>query len=254
MFRKLALVGLVLVVGRGTVAQLSVAIILSFGFFALHLQTWPYKVKQDNLFRKSRIISCLPLCTMSLDVVVLAGVDDESIGAATELHVFIAILSALAMKYDLELETVQEGAYDWVLLFSFVVLVPVAFFATIYTKVSFVMHILSLRDIDGDARAKRRRAFDLHGELRCSLLLKSCTLDLTMFAVLGLGSDEDKADLRRYVDGWLVKKDYAAFLSHFKAEAAAEARVLKLELERGAPHFPTICMYSSCFVSSSCFV
>ena len=172
MFRKLALVGLVLVVGRGTVAQLSVAIILSFGFFALHLQTWPYKVKQDNLFRKSRIISCLPPCTISLDVVVLAGVDDESIGAATELHVFIAILSAMAMKNDLELETVQEGAYDWVLLFSFVVLVPVAFFATIYTKVSFVMHILSLRDIDGDARAKRRRAFDLHGELRCSLLLK----------------------------------------------------------------------------------
>ena len=52
-----------------------------------------------------------------------------------------------------ELETVQEGAYDWVLLFSFVVLVPVAFLDTIYTKVSFVMHILSLRDSDEDARA-----------------------------------------------------------------------------------------------------
>lgn len=34
MLRKLALVGLVLVVGRGTVAQLSVAVTLSFCFVA----------------------------------------------------------------------------------------------------------------------------------------------------------------------------------------------------------------------------
>lgn len=43
MLRKLALVGIVLTVGRGTVAQLSVAIILSFGFFALQMSTWPCK-------------------------------------------------------------------------------------------------------------------------------------------------------------------------------------------------------------------
>lgn len=54
MFRKLALVGLVLVVGRGTVAQLTVAIILAFGFFVAHMQTWPYKLHQDNLFRAVR--------------------------------------------------------------------------------------------------------------------------------------------------------------------------------------------------------
>jgi ABC-type branched-subunit amino acid transport system substrate-binding protein len=51
MFRKLALVGLVLVVGRGTVAQLSTAIVLAFTFFAIHVKTWPYKIQQDNLFR-----------------------------------------------------------------------------------------------------------------------------------------------------------------------------------------------------------
>ena len=37
MLRKLVLVGLVLLVGRGTVAQLAAAIILSFGFFALQM-------------------------------------------------------------------------------------------------------------------------------------------------------------------------------------------------------------------------
>ena len=51
MFRKLALVGVVLVVGRGTVAQLSTAIVLAFTFFAIHVKTWPYKIQQDNLFR-----------------------------------------------------------------------------------------------------------------------------------------------------------------------------------------------------------
>jgi hypothetical protein len=49
MLRKLALVGVVLLVGRGTVAQLSVALVLSFGFFALHMKTWPYKIDQVRL-------------------------------------------------------------------------------------------------------------------------------------------------------------------------------------------------------------
>lgn len=51
MLRKLALVGLVLMVGRGSVAQLSCAITLSFGFFALQMYTWPYKIVQDNVLR-----------------------------------------------------------------------------------------------------------------------------------------------------------------------------------------------------------
>jgi len=41
MIRKLALVGLVLLVGRGTIAQLSVAIVIAFGFFAMQIKTWP---------------------------------------------------------------------------------------------------------------------------------------------------------------------------------------------------------------------
>lgn len=49
--RKLLLVGLVLLLGRGSVAQIIVALMLSFGFFALHMRTWPYKLYPDNLFR-----------------------------------------------------------------------------------------------------------------------------------------------------------------------------------------------------------
>ena len=86
MIRKLALVGMVLVVGRGSVAQLSAAIMLSFGFFALQMYTWPYKIEQDNLLR-----------------------------AATELHVFIVICTALVLKNDLSLEIIGVDVYDMIL-------------------------------------------------------------------------------------------------------------------------------------------
>eukprot|EP01047_Picozoa_sp_COSAG01_P016087 COSAG01_NODE_816_length_13389_cov_7.068849_6_plen_1558_part_00 len=132
MLRKLALVGLILLVGRGTIVQLSIAIILAFLFFALHVKTWPYKVDVDNIFR-----------------------------AATELHVFICILVALVMKNDLDLETVGENAYDMFLFISFIVLVPAGFCITILAKMRFVATVLRQTD-ENDARSKRRRALDLH--------------------------------------------------------------------------------------------
>eukprot|EP01045_Picozoa_sp_COSAG04_P017512 COSAG04_NODE_1553_length_6375_cov_2.448375_3_plen_123_part_00 len=51
MLRKLALVGVVLVVDRGSAAQLFVALLLSFLFFALQVRIRPYKIAQDNTFR-----------------------------------------------------------------------------------------------------------------------------------------------------------------------------------------------------------
>ena len=38
MLRKLALVGLVALVGRGSVAQIAAGTVLSFGFFDLHVK------------------------------------------------------------------------------------------------------------------------------------------------------------------------------------------------------------------------
>ena len=105
MLRKLALIGLVLCVGRGSVAQLSVAIVLSFLFFALQMHSWPYKVQSDNLFR-----------------------------AATEFHVFIVIMTALVMKHDLSWEIIGVDAYDYTLFFSFIVLVPGAFVVAVWSK------------------------------------------------------------------------------------------------------------------------
>ena len=64
MLRKLALVGLVLLVGRGSVGQLVCALLLAFVFFALQVRLCPYKIDADNTLR-----------------------------AATELHVFLIIVS-----------------------------------------------------------------------------------------------------------------------------------------------------------------
>eukprot|EP01046_Picozoa_sp_COSAG06_P001166 COSAG06_NODE_35_length_30757_cov_53.112532_14_plen_668_part_00 len=180
-----ALVGLVLLAGRGSVAQLASAITLSFCFFALHMKAWPYKIESDNIFR-----------------------------AATELHVFIVITTALVLKSDLAVEKVTEDAYDFVLFFSFIALVPVAFVVVVVIKVrtmaAAVAGGMSMAEVE--PAEMRRRAFELH--------------------VIGLGSDVDKENLRRFIDGWAVSKEFAGFLSHYKKEAAAEARILKTELVR----------------------
>jgi hypothetical protein len=185
MIRKLALVGLVLLVGRGSIAQLSTAIALSFGFFALHMHSWPYKVYSDNMFR-----------------------------AASELHVFIVITTALVLKNNLAIEVVTEDAYDFFLFISFIALVPVAFVVSVINKVRFmnkaVANGLSLKSVE--PAEMRRRSFELH--------------------LVGLSTDADKENLRRFIDGWKCSKEYVCFLSHYKMEAAAEARIMKAELAR----------------------
>ena len=72
MLRKLALVGLVLLAGRGSAAQLNVALLLSFGSFALQVKAWPYKFSQDNVVRAVRLISFM--ATVLLHPLLLFGV------------------------------------------------------------------------------------------------------------------------------------------------------------------------------------
>ena len=196
MLRKLALGALVLAAGRGTVAQLAVAIFLSFIFFALQMGTMPYKIWADNLFR-----------------------------AATELHVFIVITTALVLKNDLSWEPVGESAYDYVLFFSFLLLVPIAGVATTFTKLHTVKSALKMQ---GQGKQHSMdRGNDQSGDAFAELKLCFHT------QVLGLANDSDRSRLRRYfVDGWSAEKDYTIFLSHYKNEAAAEARLLKTEFVR----------------------
>eukprot|EP01047_Picozoa_sp_COSAG01_P029059 COSAG01_NODE_1979_length_8743_cov_18.850069_5_plen_110_part_00 len=87
---------------------------------------------------------------------------------------------------------------DAILFATFILCVPVSFVAAVVSKVrhmtTSVENAMSTEAIP--AVEMRRRAFELH--------------------VLGLGSDKEKQILRRFVEGWSIKKDYACFLSHFK--------------------------------------
>ena len=147
MLRKLALVGLVLLVGRGTVAQLTIAIVLSFGFFALQMRTWPYKLYQDNLLR-----------------------------ASTEMHVFIVITTALVFKQDLRWEPWGIDVYDYVLFFSFIILVPFAAVATVVAKLRHVQRVLKREDDANDTLKKRKLSFDLQAVSYTHLTLPTILL------------------------------------------------------------------------------
>ena len=102
--RKLLLVGLVLLVGRGSPTQAFVALLLSFGFFALQTATRPYKMPEDNWFR-----------------------------AATEIHIFLMIGTSLVLR-GLREDADELESYDWVLFMSFLVLLPGGFVLAVAFK------------------------------------------------------------------------------------------------------------------------
>ena len=138
-------VGLVLCVGRGTVAQLTVAIILSFAFFALQMKTWraaprplcsvstawsvvdfaagrakqhPPAPSAGRTKSKATISSVPPVKTPN-DLQVFFVPFSRFLPAhwmswlfSAEFHVFIVITTALVMKQDLRWETVGVDACE----------------------------------------------------------------------------------------------------------------------------------------------
>eukprot|EP01043_Picozoa_sp_COSAG02_P054804 COSAG02_NODE_6264_length_3694_cov_140.769402_2_plen_841_part_00 len=114
LLRKLLLVGVCLLVSRGSVAQNVVALLLSFSFFALQTTTKPYKLLHDNALR-----------------------------AATELQVFLTIAVGLALHSDLSNEQIGVLWYDWGLFVSFLVLVPCSFCVTVALKVRSARNLLT---------------------------------------------------------------------------------------------------------------
>ena len=96
LLRKFCLVGLVVLVGRGSEAQIAFGNAMSFGFFAAHMKFWPMKTDPDNYLRM--------MC---------------------EIHVLMSITVAFVMKGDLSHEIVHQEFYDWVLIVSGTICVPV---------------------------------------------------------------------------------------------------------------------------------
>lgn len=116
LLRKLALVGVVAIAGRGSAFQVVIGATFSFVFFSMHVSSKPYKIEHDNHFR-----------------------------TATEIHTFFVMLTAFLLRLDdhqgLESEFASLDDYDWALVISCVILVPVAFIWTIVAKLKFVKRV-----------------------------------------------------------------------------------------------------------------
>jgi hypothetical protein len=140
MVRKLMLVGMLVVVGRGSVAQLFLANTISFGSFALQVKLMPYRHAEDNLLK-----------------------------AAVEIHIFLLVSVALALKglrHDQAHGTGSESEmlYDVVLIISFVLMVPIAFIWAVMAKRKMMEKALreaSARVADEQSTEARKRAIRL---------------------------------------------------------------------------------------------
>jgi hypothetical protein len=133
MLRKLLLVGILVVVSRGSVAQVNCAACLSFGFSVLHFKMWPYKMSWDNRFK-----------------------------ACVEAQIWFTILIALTLKSDLSAEVVDETFYDRIMLLLFVINIPVAFSCTVVAKLRHTKWLLEQRVINPTDTVAREQALAFH--------------------------------------------------------------------------------------------
>ena len=87
---------------RGSVEQVFVGSIISFGFFALHLSLRPYRKTATNWLK-----------------------------ACVEFQIFLTIQVSILMRFGEKIEEVERffrvKSYEWLVVISFVLFVPVAF-------------------------------------------------------------------------------------------------------------------------------
>lgn len=122
MARKLLLVGLVLMFGRGSVLQLASALFVAVLFMTAQGIFHPFKMPLDNLLRLS-----------------------------TELHTVVTILIAFTIKADADAES-NKSVYSVVMVGTFVVLVALPFAAVVIMKVLTVCKLMSQALEDPAAR------------------------------------------------------------------------------------------------------
>ena len=115
--RKLLLVGLILMVGRGSVLQLGSALFVAIAFVGAQIQFQPFKLPLDNLLRFS-----------------------------TELHTVMTILISFMIKADTHVLTDGSSSrrlhYDIVMVGTFIALVVLPFLVVISMKVMKVRRLM----------------------------------------------------------------------------------------------------------------
>eukprot|EP01045_Picozoa_sp_COSAG04_P022639 COSAG04_NODE_2589_length_3889_cov_14.873119_1_plen_372_part_10 len=143
MLRKLMLVGMLVIAGRGSAAQLFLAVCLSCAALVLQIYLQPYKHWEDNVFK-----------------------------ALVEVHIFLVMTVSLVLKF-LDTSTVSDHEaldttfYDWILVVSFVVAIPIGLVWTVCAKRSMMRASLRERAVAGEdeesmLQAKQRAVRLLH--------------------------------------------------------------------------------------------
>jgi hypothetical protein len=133
MVRKLLLVGVLVVVGRGSAAQVGCAACLSVGFIMLQFKLWPYKLSADNTFK-----------------------------AVIEAQIFATVLVALLLKTDLTTEAVGASFYDVMLVTLFAINVVGGFVCTVAAKLFHAHRLLGLHNKNATEEESRKHALALH--------------------------------------------------------------------------------------------
>jgi hypothetical protein len=136
--RKLLLVGMLVLAGRGSVLQLFVAVCVSFVSLALQLVLQPYKHPEDNLFKVATDVHICLVVTISLIIKALGDHRDE--------------------------EVLAIGFYDSVLVLTFIFAIPVTFVYSVRAKRTMMRQTLRDRaseDIGNASIRAKQRAIQL---------------------------------------------------------------------------------------------
>ena len=145
MVRKLVLVGVLVMFGRGNVFQLFVAVLVSCTSLVLQVHLSPYKHREDNVFK-----------------------------AVVEVHIFLVVTIAPVLKQlradDAEAVMVSEQAYDAVLVISFVASIVVGFVWTVCAKRSAMKAALRERAVASSDYAEELSAKGTQRAIRLLLL------------------------------------------------------------------------------------
>ena len=165
--KKLFLIGFASLIEPGTLAQITVAVLVSLLFLVLHLQSLPYSRTMDNILATMVNLSLVVffIWTLLLQTGALGGDDDlesdrlSGMGSAVSIMMLVAIVGVLVVA---------------VLLFS----------------------------LETAAKASKE-----HAEKRQREKWAGCTIEPPTVK-------------------WPHDKGYACFLSHYKMEAASDARLL----------------------------
>jgi hypothetical protein len=184
----LQLVGVLVLVGRGTLAQLFVAAIVSCTALVLQVKLAPYKHPEDNLFK-----------------------------TVVEVHIFLVVTIAPILKGMKESgssgsEIVPVEAYDALLVGSFVAAIFVGFLWTVYSKRSMMK-----------AALRERAAMKSDGESSVKATQRAIRL-----LRLGLTSNDDMRLLAAYFERLenMVSKWSHVFISYRVASDRELARRL----------------------------